>query len=87
VKHFYLNLKVAVLRLLGMTRRCLICGIPMRDWPSLAFGCALCSECHALTRPLARKRRKATQLRAKLARRAVMLDQAAIQHAMAKASC
>jgi hypothetical protein len=39
-------------------RLCYICEVPIQDFRAVLGDHHLCSECHALTRPLARRRRK-----------------------------
>jgi hypothetical protein len=46
-------------------RQCYICWVPITDLAGRAYDHHLCSECHASTRKLAKRRRKEWRQRAK----------------------
>jgi|HubBroStandDraft_1064217.scaffolds.fasta_scaffold19557_5 hypothetical protein len=58
MKKFIFAVAELMKMLAGYRRECYVCQIPITDMPGVTHDHRLCSECHSLTRPLARRRRK-----------------------------
>lgn len=58
----------------GQERRCYICWVSIHDYGAVIRDHHLCSECHALTRTLADRRRKERKQRAKKRKGTLMVE-------------